>query len=182
MSVKNFITFLALVVSVSSVFVSLARDEVRCFIGLNAEICQNKQNEPPESAQQTESKPSSTFRQLPNDNPGHQSLPTVDKALNSLKDKAEHSLPPESDKKITKDPTINENKQTMPSEALTVPDPTKTDHSEHNAEMEMPQPDQSISVSNPQEKPESSPDPSASPAAPIVPLKVEPYSPPSSSQ
>jgi hypothetical protein len=37
---RNFVTFIALMVSMAGIFVSLAREELRCKLGLSAEACQ----------------------------------------------------------------------------------------------------------------------------------------------
>jgi len=174
---KNFVTLLALIVSVSGIVVSLAREEVRCFVGLNAETCQSKHNGSSESPRFGGSEPTGLTqgerdRKSPETN-------AMEKTLNSLKDNVEQSLPSAQDKTTSKEPTVNESKPASPSDPATVPSETKT---EHDAAMETPPKDQSISVNNPQEKSESSPNSAANPSTPSVPLKVEPYSPPSSGQ
>ena len=47
---RDFITVTALLVSFSGIVVSLAREEVRCYLGLNAEPCQVRETKSPESS------------------------------------------------------------------------------------------------------------------------------------
>ena len=82
---RDFIAVTALLVSLSGIAVSLAREEVRCYIGLNAEPCQVKQPESPGfNRQEAFSVGKDSDRKSSDINPNstEPSTSSVDKSLN----------------------------------------------------------------------------------------------------
>jgi hypothetical protein len=162
---RDFITFTALVVSFSGIVVSLAREEVRCYIGLNAEPCQVKETKSPESSPpQTAADSSDIVRDRPSSgeqpNGTQSSLDSANKSLN----------------KVNSNDILPSNPKTNPEPSITDTQPATT-HTELKAAPEAiasPVPNQPFSNnSEPSSSNEQSPvQPSAN-----IPLKVEPYSP-----
>jgi hypothetical protein len=169
---RDFITVTALLVSLSGIAVSLAREEVRCYIGLNAEPCQAKETQSPGSIPpQTASESSDINRDRPfseeKPNANEAPLDSGNKVLN----------------KVNSGDTLPSNPKKSPETPVTETQPPATHsdspppaHTELKAAPETiapPAPNQPVSNNlEPKANEQSTIQPSTN-----IPLKVEPYSP-----
>lgn len=165
---RDFITVTALLVSLSGIAVSLAREEVRCYIGLNAEPCQVQQPESPDSNRQEASSVGRDSDRKSSDIIPNSTEPSTSSVEKSLNKNDPDNLPPTS-----QDATVVP--ETPTTQPLTAPE-TSPAHTELKAAPPVvaptPATEQPISVSPSQNGNEAS---AQSPAN--IPLKVEPYSP-----
>ena len=159
---RDFITVTALLVSLSGIAVSLAREEVRCYLGLNAEPCQVKETQSPGSSPPSTASESSDINR---DRPSSEEKPNPNESPLDSGD----TLP--SNPKISPETPVTE---TQP--PTTHPDSSPPAHTELKAAPETiaaPVPNQPVSNNlEPKANEQSTVQPSAN-----IPLKVEPYSP-----
>lgn len=168
---REFLTVTALVVSLSGVVVSLAREEVRCYLGLNAESCQVQQPESPSSHRQEAS--SGTSEQIrdrkPSNPPPASSASSLSPAETSLKeDPANSVLTPSPDPN-----PVTDSPATQPLDTAETSSPAPTEL-KAAPEVTAPAPpsEQPLSARQDQSNQEG-----AAPSSSNIPLTVEPYNP-----